>query len=370
MRRVGWKASAILTSLPLVAYGIWGLNGPAHAQMVREHNATLTRGFHGQQSRIRRSFQSDAEAREVFIRILNAAGLAGMQDRISIRASAETPNAEAAIEKNERIIFYNAVFMESVRAGSKDYWSQIAVLAHELGHHIRLHTVIDGRNHEFELEADYQAGFILRRMGASLEQAQQLFLKIGTEEATKTHPARAQRVQAVTLGWKDGAAAPAEAAAKGATVAPSGAEIAAAISRSEAQPAAEPSIRQLALDCVRSVIHPDRAIILERVASLYKPGSHTYGWKFDEQVNAADAVAAPISGAAVKDGAVEISYGYQRGRLVLIPVALPKAFLKPRAADDEGPRPSMTRGIAPPTMREEANAGLYLEGLWIQNNGY
>jgi hypothetical protein len=78
----------------------------------------------------------------------------------------------------------------------------VAILAHEVGHHIRLHTVIPGRDHEFELEADYQAGFILRRLGASLEQTQVAFRTMGTDVAS--HPARAQRVQAATLGWTDG----------------------------------------------------------------------------------------------------------------------------------------------------------------------
>jgi hypothetical protein len=373
---IGYRHHAAVFRSFLSAFVIFFASvSPADAQMVREHDAAITRGFHGGPTHIRRSFQSDAEAREVFTRILNAAGLAGMQDRIIIRASAETDNAEAAIEKDERLIFYNAVFMEKLRTGSNDYWSQIAVLAHELGHHIRLHTIIDGRNHEFELEADYQAGFIMRRLGASLDQAQQLFRQIGTEEATQTHPAKAQRLQAVTLGWKDGAPAGAPGTAVAATPsqpAPqgrSGTEIAAA-TPADVRQAAEPSIKQLVTECIRSVVHPDRAAIIDRVAKLYRAGSHTYGWRYDEQVNANDNVVAPISAAVARDGTVEINYGYQRGRLILVPVALPRSYRVPRADGDDGPRPSLTRGLAKPTVPEETGAGLYLEGLWIQNNGY
>ena len=61
----------------------------AFAQLVREHDAQGLRSFHGPASRIRRSFQSDAEARAVFKKILAVSGLAGMEDRIVIRASAE-----------------------------------------------------------------------------------------------------------------------------------------------------------------------------------------------------------------------------------------------------------------------------------------
>jgi formylglycine-generating enzyme required for sulfatase activity len=192
-------AAAALGGLVAIA----ALPNASYGQLVGEHDAHSLRSFNGVASHIRRSFQSDAEARNVLRQILAAAGLAGIEDRIILRASAETDNAEAAIENNERYIFYNAVFMQDIAKQTKDYWSMVAVLAHELGHHIRFHTVIPGREHEFELEADYQAGFILRRLGASLEQSQAVY-KTFPVEATPTHPGRAQRLQAVTIGWTDG----------------------------------------------------------------------------------------------------------------------------------------------------------------------
>ena len=197
MRRFGLDAFALIVV-------ILATSAPALAQLVRDHDGQGLRSFHGQTSRIRRSFQSDAEARAVFKHILAVSGLAGMEDRIVVRASAETDAAEAFIEKDERLIFYNAEFMTGVARKDKNYWSMVAILAHELGHHIRMHTVIPGRDHEFELEADYQAGFILQRMGATLEQTQAAFRTVGPEAATASHPARAQRVQAATLGWSEG----------------------------------------------------------------------------------------------------------------------------------------------------------------------
>ena len=53
----------------------------ALTQLVREHDGQGLRSFHGQTSRIRRSFQSDAEARAVFKYILAVSGLAGMEDQ-------------------------------------------------------------------------------------------------------------------------------------------------------------------------------------------------------------------------------------------------------------------------------------------------
>ncbi len=192
---------------------------PASAQFTREHDIKSLRSFHGAGGAIRRSFKSDAEADSVFKKILVAAGLAGLEDRITFRASAETANAEASIEKNkdgndERLIFYNPSFMQQLQQQTNNYWSMVAVLAHEIGHHVRFHTVIAGRDHEFELEADYQAGFILCRMGATLDQTQAAF-RTFPSSASATHPGQAQRLTAAALGWKDGkcASSPAPATA-------------------------------------------------------------------------------------------------------------------------------------------------------------
>ncbi len=203
MRRFGLVAVALIIA-------VLGASPPAPAQLTREHEAQGLRAFHGTSSPIRRSFQSDAEAQAIFKHILAASGLAGMEDRIAVRASADTPYAEAFVEKTadkeERLIFYNAEFLQRIARKDNNYWSMVAILAHEVGHHIRMHTIIPGRDHEFELEADYQAGFILRRMNATLEQTQAAFQ--GLSE-TPSHPPRAQRVQAATLGWNQGGSAPA-----------------------------------------------------------------------------------------------------------------------------------------------------------------
>src|SRR5262245_52004409 len=201
-----WPAR--LATVALVVIATLPASSPALGQFVREHDARGLRPFHGGPSVIRRSFQSDAEANAIFKRILSVSGLAGMEDRIIIRASAETSAAEAFFDGTERLIFYNAEFVQRMARNDKNYWSMVAILAHEVGHHIRYHTVISGNDHKFELEADYQAGFILRRMGATLEQTTAAFKAIGTDAATSTHSARADRVQSATLGWIDAGAPP------------------------------------------------------------------------------------------------------------------------------------------------------------------
>jgi hypothetical protein len=199
-----------MARIPVVLVLIALLSLTASAQLVRDHtDAGEVRGFHGPGSsgRIKRSFQSDAEARAEFGRILSAVGLSWITDRVTLRASAETDNAEAGIAKNgERFIFYNAAFMQKVKQKTADHWSLVSILAHEVGHHLAFHTEIEGRWHEFELEADYFSGFVLRRLGATLDQAHAAMRAIAPKQASQTHPGLDQRLQAIAIGWTDGGA--------------------------------------------------------------------------------------------------------------------------------------------------------------------
>ncbi len=165
------------------------------------------RGLHGPASpAIKRSFESDREAAATFREILAATGIPGVADRIQVRASAETANAEAQLgEDGQRYIFYNSTFMRELGTKTRQFWSQVFVIAHEVGHHIAGHLDFAGQNHRVELEADRYAGFILGRMGATHEEAIAAVDGIGAGAASATHPPRDQRIQIVSLGWNDGA---------------------------------------------------------------------------------------------------------------------------------------------------------------------
>ena len=196
--------SALAAGLAFIA-----LTGPADAQFIIDHETSSKklRGLHGPTApRIRRSFESDREAATTFREILAATGIPGVADRIQVRASAETANAEAQIgEDGQRYIFYNSTFMRELGAKTQQYWSLVFVIAHEVGHHIAGHLDFAGQNHRVELEADRYAGFILGRMGASHDEAIAAVGTIGGAGGSETHPPRDHRVQIVSLGWNDGA---------------------------------------------------------------------------------------------------------------------------------------------------------------------
>jgi len=186
-----------------------GLTRQADAQFIIDHETSgkQLRGLHGPLApRIKRSFEADREAVSTFREILSATGIPGAADRIQVRASAETANAEAQVgEDGQRYIFYNSTFMRELGAKTQQYWALVFVIAHEVGHHIAGHLDFAGQNHRVELEADRYAGFILGRMGANHDEALTAVGAIGSGAATSTHPPRDQRVQIVSLGWNDGA---------------------------------------------------------------------------------------------------------------------------------------------------------------------
>src|SRR5690606_26749161 len=54
-----------------------------------------------------------------------------------------------------------------------------------------------------ELEADEFSGFVLRKMGASLAEAQAAMAVLSDERETATHPGRRSRLTAISNGWRN-----------------------------------------------------------------------------------------------------------------------------------------------------------------------
>ncbi|MCZ4317499.1 DUF4292 domain-containing protein [Aequorivita viscosa] len=105
----------------------------------------------------------------------------------------------------ERFILYDNAFFDRITQETSNDWAAISILAHEVGHHLNGHALNDeGSKHQWELEADEFSGFILARMGSNLEDAQSAVSSLKNENATATHPAKADRLAAVEKGWKRG----------------------------------------------------------------------------------------------------------------------------------------------------------------------
>jgi len=143
-------------------------------------------------------FTSSADAEKIVSGIMDAMGL-GSKFKIKV---ANVPNVEATIKHHERYILYNPDFINKVNEATKDKWASIFILAHEVGHHLDGHTEAGLRScPAIELEADQFAGFVLCKMGATLQQSQLAMYYISNMASSKTHPGRLDRLEAIEKGW-------------------------------------------------------------------------------------------------------------------------------------------------------------------------
>ncbi|MEI9909870.1 MAG: hypothetical protein WDO71_09480 [Bacteroidota bacterium] len=129
----------------------------------------------------------------------------GLQAGFELK-EAKVLNVEASISHGRRYILYNPSFIAWINAVTKDKWAAMALLAHEVGHHLNGHTIRKrGSRPQLELEADEFAGFILYKLGSSLEQAQEVMIYVAKTNISKTHPARSSRMLAIQHGWNKAA---------------------------------------------------------------------------------------------------------------------------------------------------------------------
>jgi len=98
--------------------------------------------------------------------------------------------------------------MDRINSATGNKWAAISILAHEIGHHLNGHTLDKvGSRPQTELEADEFSGFVLRKMGATLEEAQSAMALIASMKGSHTHPAKNDRLAYIATGWKSAAEA-------------------------------------------------------------------------------------------------------------------------------------------------------------------
>jgi hypothetical protein len=138
-------------------------------------------------------------ARDIIKEIIDVVGL---KPRFEVR-EANVDNAAAVIYNGQRYILYNRQFVAAVNNAVKTDWAAVSILAHEIGHHLNGHTLSrGGSNPQDELEADEFSGFVLRKMGASMADAQAAMRLLSDEEGSYTHPGRSARLASISKGWQ------------------------------------------------------------------------------------------------------------------------------------------------------------------------
>jgi hypothetical protein len=135
----------------------------------------------------------------------------GLEANFKVLAG-DVPNASAFLADGERVIVYSNAWMQKVTESAQSKWGIYAVLAHEIGHHLNGDTMpkagdyrqrTAAQNHQQELAADYFAGFVLARLGASLDETTSAVRFYGGRE-THSHPDGRRRIEAQTNGWTKG----------------------------------------------------------------------------------------------------------------------------------------------------------------------
>lgn len=127
----------------------------------------------------------------------------GLKPRFELRATTQVENAAAVVAGGKRFLLYNPNFVAAVNRASRTDWAGVSILAHEIGHHLNGHTLQGGgSNPADELEADEFSGFVLRKMGASLAEAQTALAVVSQDYDSPTHPGRSTRLAAINRGWQ------------------------------------------------------------------------------------------------------------------------------------------------------------------------
>ncbi len=143
---------------------------------------------------------NDNGAVEVISQILSVIGL---KPNFEIRA-ANVPNAAAVMLNGTRYILYNPKFMSAINNASGNNWAGISIIAHEIGHHLNGHTLQKGGSRpDLELEADEFSGFVLKKLGASISDAQAAMSIAASQHSSHTHPAKRDRLAAIARGWNN-----------------------------------------------------------------------------------------------------------------------------------------------------------------------
>jgi hypothetical protein len=156
------------------------------------------------------NFASEKAADSALEQILS---VVGASKRFVLQECSNINNAVALTFNGVRYIMYDPEFMSGLRYSND--WSNMFVLAHEVGHHINGHTVdalvVSGKSQvplytkrTQELESDEFAGFVLGRLGANLNQALSAVNNTSdADDSYSTHPRRSKRIAAVKKGFNE-----------------------------------------------------------------------------------------------------------------------------------------------------------------------
>lgn len=144
------------------------------------------------------AFPADANARELVRQILSAVE---SNPNFQLRAS-NVATVTAGISGDTRIVLYNQFLFGAENKGRMK-WINLAILAHQIGHHVNKHSLVKDAEQRkaMELEADRFSAYVLFKLGASAEQAAYALETDDALNQPANYPSRSNRVDSIIAVW-------------------------------------------------------------------------------------------------------------------------------------------------------------------------
>jgi uncharacterized protein (TIGR02145 family) len=159
-------------------------------------------------------FTTNSEAEKALDKIISVTGIS---KRFVLYQCNGIENCEAITFNGIRYIFYDSDFMKDISDNIGSSWSNISILAHEVGHHVNGHSldwlsIFHGKIKTLtleekrlqELEADEFSGFVMYKLGATLFQSQLAVNAVSNDndDTYSTHPNKTKRLKAIEKGYQ------------------------------------------------------------------------------------------------------------------------------------------------------------------------
>ena len=199
--RGGGRPAAYGAAALLVAFGIVNCAGGGDAGAPAE--SSVRRAAAEAESSIGEAaqtlgFRSLGEARDAVARIMEASGLRAdfeievVEGLDNVAAMMRSPCGNP---RTCRVVAYDPRFLLDVERQT-DQWGPVSIMAHEVARHLLGHTVFGlDSNTQYEADAEFLSGFILQRLGASLESAQAARRLLGSP--------RGSSLEMIATGWRE-----------------------------------------------------------------------------------------------------------------------------------------------------------------------
>jgi hypothetical protein len=192
----------------LCVFSVLAFGAQTHAQQPSQQ-PELGKPYHSLPPPGALRVDTDNKARDLVALILSQYGLKLDDDQwkiwIDITQGNDTPDAMAGFSGGKRWIVFNEAFMERLSRGRHGNWHIYAIAAHEVSHHLGNHVLRRFLPRQLaEREADYHAGFVLGRMGASYGQTTGVVRWLPGGGQVTDYPPRSQRLCELGRGWRDG----------------------------------------------------------------------------------------------------------------------------------------------------------------------